>query len=55
MSRFYTSQPQNGDVTPTVRQLQFNLAEETVWNVITASAHTLPCVLGCVPVPWRPV
>lgn len=48
MSRFYTSQPENGDVTPTVRQLHFNLAEETVWNVITASTHTLCCVCWAV-------
>lgn len=51
MSRFYMSQQENGDVTPTVYQLQFNLAEETVWNVITASTHSVPCVFVCVPVP----
>lgn len=37
------SQPENGDVTLTASQLRFNLAEEAVWNVITA-IHTGRCV-----------
>lgn len=41
MSRFYMSQPENGDVTPTVCQLQFNLAEETLQNVITARIYSV--------------
>lgn len=39
-------QPENGDVTPTVRQFQFNLAEETLQNVITARICSVLCVLG---------
>lgn len=46
MSRFYMSQPQTGDVTPTVCQLQFNLAEETLQNVITARIYGV-CVCVC--------
>lgn len=55
MSRVHTSQPENGDVTPTASQLRFNLAEETVWNVITAKRTPLLRVFGRVSAPYGDV
>ena len=47
MSRFYMSQPVNCDVTPIVCQLQFNLAEKTLWNVITGNVSMCVCACAC--------